>query len=57
MILPHSNDFKALKETFATKSIHEWTKWQSAIAWLAHAIGWRALAFINIHDIHDARLR
>jgi len=31
------------KETFAatnftTKPIHEWTKWLSAIAWLAHGL-------------------
>jgi len=35
--LPYSNFFKMHEETFAatnftTKSIHEWTKWLSAIA-------------------------
>jgi len=39
MILPYSEIFKTLKEMFAatnftTKSIHEWTKWPSAIGWL-----------------------
>jgi len=42
-ILPYSNVFKTHEETFAaviftTKSIHEWTKWLSAIAWLAHGL-------------------
>jgi len=32
-----------LKETFAatnftTESIHDWTEWPSAIAWLAHGL-------------------
>jgi len=43
MILPYSKVFKMLEETFAatnftTKSIHEWTKWLSAIGWLAHGL-------------------
>jgi len=43
MILPHSNVFKTLEETFAathftTKPIHESTKWPSAIGWLAHGL-------------------
>jgi len=43
MILPYSNVFKTLKETFAatnftTKLIHEWTKWPSAIGWLARGL-------------------
>jgi len=41
MILPHV--FKKLNETFATtnfttKYMHEWTKWLSAITWLAHGL-------------------
>jgi len=41
--LPYSNFFKTHKETFAatnftTKPTHEWTKWLSAIGWLAHGL-------------------
>jgi len=51
MILPHSKVFKMLKEMFAatnltTKSIPEWTKWQSAISWLA-----RRLADVHVHSL------
>jgi len=43
MILLYSNVLKTLKETFAatnftTKPIHEWTKWPSAIGWLARGL-------------------
>jgi len=43
MILPHSKLFKMLKKTFAamnftTKPVHEWTKWLSAIVWLARGL-------------------
>jgi len=43
MILPYSNVFKMHEETFAatnftTKSVQEWTKWPSTIAWLARGL-------------------
>jgi len=31
---------------FTTKSVHEWTKWSSAIGWLS------CFVLINIHDAH-----
>jgi len=42
-ILPYSKVIKTLEETFAatnfnTRSIHEWTKWPSAIGWLARGL-------------------
>jgi len=54
--LPYSNVFKTLKETFAatnftTKSIHEGTKWPSAIGWLAHGLSdvrLRSLIFMTL---------
>jgi len=51
MILLHSKVFKTLEETFAAtyftaKPIHEWTKWPSAISWLA-----RGLADVCLHSL------
>jgi len=51
MILPHSKVFRTLEETFAatnftTKPIHEWTKWPSAIGWLA-----RGLADVHLRSL------
>jgi len=56
MILPNSNVFKTLEETFAatnftTKPIHERTKWPSAIGWLAHGLAdvrLRSLIFMTL---------
>jgi len=55
MILPHSKFFKTLEETFAatnftTKPIHEWTKWTSAISWLAHGLA-RELADVRLRSL------
>jgi len=55
-ILPYSNVFKTLEETFAatnftTKPIYEWTKWPSAIGWLAHGLAdvrLRSLTFMTL---------
>jgi len=51
MILPYSKVFKTLEEMFVatdftTKPIHEWTKWPSAIGWLAHG-----LAAVRLHSL------
>jgi len=53
MILPCSKVFKTLEETFAAtnltaKPIHEWTKWPSAIGWLAHGLA-RGLDDVRLH--------
>jgi len=51
MILSYNKVFKTLEETFAatnstTKPIHEWTKWPSAISWLA-----RGLADVRLRSL------
>jgi len=57
MILPYSKVFKMLKETFtatnftSTKPTHEWTKWPSAIGWLARGLAdvrLRSLIFMTL---------
>jgi len=55
MILSHSKVFKTLEETFAatnftTKPIQEWTKWPSAIGWLAHGLA-RELADVRLRSL------
>jgi len=50
-IIPYSNVFKTIEEMFAatnftTKPVHEWTKWPSAIGWLA-----RGLADVRLHSL------
>jgi len=51
MILPYRKVFKMLEETFdatnfTTNSIYEWTKWPSAIGWLA-----RGLADVRLRSL------
>ena len=54
-ILPYTNVFKTHEKTFdatnfTTKSIHEWKKWLSAIAWLARGLAdklMRSLIFMT----------